>query len=169
MGIKTKILKLVRKLFSKQSNLKARKNFNFQKQCIDDIEEIRSRFGHELGSLDLIFEKLASMLSSPLMMDHVRSYYQKQSLQNSKPVESKPLVQKSQKIVNRKYIKRTRKRKIKNKKNQMKLITPLIRKRDSEEYNLSNKMKIGNELKLVLTKDHQNNQGLGKFSLKRVS
>ena len=52
----------------------------------------------------------------------------------------------------------------------MKIITPLIKKRDSEEYNSSEKVKSdGSKLKLVLTKEHQSNQGLGKFSLKRVS
>jgi hypothetical protein len=148
-------------------NQLARRNFNFQKQCIDDIEEIRSRFGHELGSLDLIFEKLASMLSSPLMMDHVRSYYQNQSLQILK-TETQPVGNRSQQILNGKYIKRTRKRR-----NKTILVTPLIRKRDSEEYDSTKKIinnsNVGSQLKLVLTKEHQNNQGLGKFSLKRVS
>lgn len=99
------------------------------------------------------------------MMDHVRSYYQKQSLQIPKNIPSIPEMSKNPKTVHGKYIKRTRKRR-----NKMKIITPLIKKRDSEEYNSSEKVKSdGSKLKLVLTKEHQSNQGLGKFSLKRVS
>jgi len=99
------------------------------------------------------------------MMDHVRSYYQKQSLQIPKNIPSIPEISKHAKIVHGKYIKRTRKRK-----NKMKIITPLIKKRDSEEYKSSDKIKSdGRKMKLVLTKEHQSNQGVGKFSLKRVS
>ena len=102
------------------------------------------------------------------MMDHVRSYYQKQSLQIPKSINIGHQRDINKKIVKGKYIKRTRKRKKKKV-----FHTPLIRKRDSDEYKSTNKIitnsNIGSQMKLVLTKEHQNNKGLGKFSLKRVS
>ena len=110
------------------------------------------------------------MLSSPLMMDHVRSYYQEKSLNipHLTELKSQPL-----KLVKGKYIWRTRTRRKGAPKKKMKLIKPLTRKRNSDEFKpvqgTVKNLNASSKLKLVLTKEHQNNEGVGKFSLKRVS
>jgi hypothetical protein len=139
--------------------IEAKRNFDFQKQCIDDIEQIRSRFGHELGSLDLIFEKLASMLSSPLMMDHVRSYYQ------NKSENEKTSLLRKEKLVKNKYIHRTRKRRREG--CNVKRNGGLLKKRAFEEEKDSGRERM--EMKMVLMKQGDPKEGQGKFSLKRVS
>lgn len=110
------------------------------------------------------------MLSSPLMMDHVRSYYQEKSLRV--PVVAR-LGRESKGGVRGKYIRRTRVGGRRGREEEMKLIRPLIRKRNADELKVVRKMVAGSEagaeLKLVLTKDNQNKAGTGKFSLKRVS
>ena len=114
------------------------------------------------------------MLSSPLMMNHVRSYYQNQNNQSQKPkfenkIE-KNLLKKNNtqtfKLKN-KYICRTRKgwtkKQIKNKNFNCKT----IKKRNFEGFNKNQKNLT--EIELVLTKRNEDKMSLGKFSLKRVS
>ena len=112
------------------------------------------------------------MLSSPLMMNHVRSYYQNQNIdilktKNVEESQNKGLnndiklhndrLLRNNKI-KKKYITRTRNTSSKSKN---------IKKRTYQEF--KNNQDTASEMKLVLTKGNQNKMSLRKFSLKRVS
>lgn len=102
------------------------------------------------------------MLSSPLMMDHVRSYYQEKSL----------LAPRAGPAAKGKYIWRTRARRRRKRKAEMRLIKPKTRKRGSDEFAQEKEARPragGAEVKLVLRKQVPSAAGPGKFCLKRVA
>ena len=106
------------------------------------------------------------MLSSPLMMNHVRSYYQNKTTQPT-PLSKTPCPK-------NKYIRRTRASrgilpvKLKGSNDVFSKQGLSIRKRDFED--LVNPDLLDRvPMKVVLRKEQFTNQGLGKFSLKRVS
>lgn len=104
------------------------------------------------------------------MMNHVRSYYQEKNVEALKSVGVSTIRSHSKK---NKYIRRTRKAKNSGKNKLTSLVQPLSKKRNfadfSESHPAIKNLKIGGKMKLVLKKERNSDEGLGKFSLKRVS